>query len=67
MATGTVKWFKSEKGIGFITSDDGSGDLFVGAQGLEDPKTPLFEGQRVCFEITKAPQGRLAAFHVKPL
>ena len=29
MAQGTVKWFKGEKGYGFITPDDGSKDLFV--------------------------------------
>ena len=51
MGTGTVKWFNSGKGYGFITNDDGSGDLFVhfSAINSEGFKT-LEEGQKVTFE-----------------
>ncbi|WP_313607104.1 cold-shock protein [Rhizobium sp.] len=54
MATGTVKWFNTEKGYGFIQPDNGSSDVFVhisavqraGLQGLSD-------GQKVSFEPTQ--------------
>jgi CspA family cold shock protein len=57
MAEGTVKWFSTQKGYGFIEQDDGE-DLFVHHTGINGPgfKT-LNEGQRVRFEIETTPRG----------
>jgi len=59
---GVVKWFSAEKGYGFITRDDGEGDVFVHYTAiLEDGYRTLEEGQRVSFEVvqgTKGPQAK---------
>ncbi len=62
MAQGTVKWFNSEKGFGFIAPDDGSKDVFVhfSAIAMDGFKT-LTEGQRVEFEVVQGPKGAQAA------
>jgi CspA family cold shock protein len=62
MATGTVKWFNSEKGFGFIEQDGGGPDVFVhysaiSGQGYRE----LQEGQRVEFEVTQGQKGPQAA------
>jgi cold shock protein len=51
MATGTVKWFSSDKGFGFITPDDLSSDLFVHHSAIagEDHRA-LVEGAKVSYE-----------------
>lgn len=61
MATGTVKWFKEDKGFGFITSDEG-GDVFVHHSSIdaEGYKT-LSEGQKVSFELEQSAKGPRAA------
>jgi len=61
--TGTVKWFSSEKGFGFIKREDGS-DVFVHHSGISGNgfKT-LNEGERVEFEILQEPKG-LKAYNV---
>ena len=58
MSTGTVKWFNSTKGFGFIQPEDGSKDVFVHFSAITDAgfKT-LAEGQRVEFEVTNGAKG----------
>ncbi|MBN2604321.1 MAG: cold-shock protein [Bacilli bacterium] len=63
--TGTVKWFNSEKGYGFITTEDGA-DIFVhfSAIGGEGFKT-LDEGQKVEFDVVEGDRGPQASNVVK--
>jgi CspA family cold shock protein len=57
MAQGTVKWFNSEKGFGFIAVDGGQ-DLFVHYTAIEmDGYRTLEDGQRVEFEVGQGPKG----------
>ena len=66
MATGTVKWFSSEKGFGFITPEDGSADVFVHFSAIAgDGYRNLDEGQRVEYDVTQGQKGPQAA-NVKP-
>ena len=52
MATGTVKWFNSTKGFGFIQPDTGGADVFVHISAVERAgMTSLVEGQKINFEI----------------
>ncbi len=62
MATGTVKWFNSVKGFGFIQPSDGSKDAFVHISAVERAGlTNLREGQKVEFELTPGRDGRTSA------
>lgn len=62
MATGTVKWFNSEKGFGFITPDEGSSDVFAHFSAISGSgRRDLFEEQRVEFDIEQGPKGLQAS------
>ena len=62
MATGTVKWFNSEKGYGFITPADGGKDLFVHFSSIQgDGYKSLPEGANVEYEAQQGEKGPQAA------
>ncbi len=52
MSMGTVKWFNSEKGYGFIQPDDGGADVFVHISAVEQAgMRGLNEGQKISYEV----------------
>ncbi len=62
MAKGTVKWFDSVKGFGFIQPEDGTKDAFVHISAVEQAgESSLREGQKVSFELVPGRNGRTAA------
>jgi CspA family cold shock protein len=66
MTTGTVKWFNSTKGFGFIQPEDGAADVFVHISDVERSGLgTLKEGQRVNFEITRGKNGKSSATNLK--
>ena len=63
MTTGTVKWYNSEKGYGFIQPDDGGKDAFVHVSAIERAgMRDLQEGQKIGFElVTDTRSGKWSA------
>lgn len=62
MATGTVKWFNSTKGFGFIAPDDGGKDVFVHISAVERAGlTGLNDNQKVSYELQSGRDGRASA------
>ena len=61
MATGTVKWFNSEKGFGFIAPSDGSADVFAHFSAIVGSgRRDLYEGQQVEFDTERGQKGMQA-------
>lgn len=71
MNTGTVKWFNSEKGFGFIANDNGGDDVFVHFSSIvsDNGYKSLNEGQAVSFDVEPDPKNssKLRAKNVKAL
>jgi CspA family cold shock protein len=65
MATGTVKFFNTQKGYGFIQPDDGGKDVFVHVSAVErSGMYTLNEGQKVSFDVVTE-RGKTAAANLK--
>jgi CspA family cold shock protein len=61
VSTGTVKWFNSSKGYGFIAPEDGSEDLFIHHSDIKtEGYASLDEGQKVDFEVGEGKKGPCA-------
>ena len=59
---GKVKWFNADKGVGFITPDDGSADVFAHFSEIEGRGyRSLNEGQEVEFDVKEGPKGLQAS------
>lgn len=67
MTTGTVKFFNTTKGFGFITPEDGSKDVFVHISAVErSGMTSITEGQVLSFEVMRdSKTGKSAAEHIQ--
>ncbi|MGI9370276.1 MAG: cold-shock protein [Ruegeria sp.] len=68
MPTGTVKWFNTTKGYGFIAPDEGGKDVFVHISAVErSGLTGLADDQKVSYELEDGRDGRQMAAELKPL
>ncbi len=66
MSTGTVKFFNTTRGFGFIGPDDGSKDVFVHISAVEEAGLNILtEGQKVEYEVVSGPNGKTAAGNLK--
>ena len=66
MSVGTVKWFNSQKGYGFIQPDDGSKDVFVHISAVEvSGLGSLNEGQKLSYEVQRGQQGKVSAVNLQ--
>jgi cold shock protein len=67
MSIGTVKWFNSQKGYGFIQPEDGSKDVFVHISAVERSGLGhLVEGQRISYQLERGQQGKTSAVDLQP-
>jgi CspA family cold shock protein len=66
MSTGTVKFFNTTKGFGFIRPDDGSKDVFVHVSAVERAGLgTITENQKLSFDLEKGNDGKTSAVNLK--
>ncbi len=66
MPTGTVKWFNTTKGYGFIAPDDGGKDVFVHISAVQNSgMAGLADNQRIAYELREGRDGRALAADLK--
>jgi CspA family cold shock protein len=66
MATGTVKWFNTTKGYGFIQPDDGSKDVFLHISDVQRAGLgELREGDKLAFDMQRGQNGKVSAGNLK--
>ena len=66
MSVGTVKWFNSTKGYGFIEPDDGGADVFVHITAVQaSGMDRLEEGQKLSFDLEEARNGKTNAVNLQ--
>ncbi len=68
MPTGTVKWFNTTKGYGFIAPDEGGKDVFVHISAVERAgMTGLADNMKIEYEIREGRDGRASAIELKAI
>lgn len=68
MPTGTVKWFNTDKGYGFIAPDEGGADVFVHITAVQAAGlTGLADNQKVSYEIEQGRNGKSSAGNLQAL
>ncbi len=66
MPIGTVKFFNTARGFGFIAPEDGSKDVFVHLSAVEEAGLSILrEGEKVEYEVVSKPDGKTAAGNLK--
>ena len=66
MASGTVKWFNTQKGYGFIQPEEGGNDVFVHISAVQKAGLQtLKEGQTIEFETERGRNGKIAAVNLR--
>ncbi len=68
MPSGTVKWFNTTKGYGFISPEDGGKDVFVHISAVQQSGMDgLTDNQKVSFEMTEGRDGRMMASNLEAM
>ena len=65
MAIGTVKWFNTTKGFGFIQPEDGSKDVFLHISDVQRAGLDVREGDKLSYDIQSGQQGKVSACNLR--